>query len=104
MKVRYTASARTDLRKILNFISDRNPSAARRLHEGIAGAVSSLTQNARRGRAIGQALDGEERRLIVGPYLLVYEIEGQVIWVVRILHGGRDIPRVLDQGESSEEA
>lgn len=36
------------------------------------------------------------RKWTVGKYLILYKIEPAAIAVVRILHGARDIPTVLD--------
>ena len=104
MRVRYSASARADLRTLLEYISNNNPSAARKLNKAIRKAAASLAQNARRGRLVDFGSVGKLRRLIVPPYLpfYEYEIEGGAVTVVRIVHGARDLPAVL-AGRGDEE-
>jgi toxin ParE1/3/4 len=102
MRVRYSASARADLRILLEYISNNNPGAARKLNKAIRKAAASLAQNARRGRLVDFGSVGKLRRLIVPPYLLFYEIEGGAVTVVRIVHGARDLPAVL-AGRGDEE-
>jgi toxin ParE1/3/4 len=39
---------------------------------------------------------GERRRLlVVRPWVVIYEVSGMEIRVLRIVHGARDLPRLL---------
>jgi toxin ParE1/3/4 len=105
MRVRYSDSAKADLRNLVDHISDENPSAASKLNKTIRKAAASLSQNARRGRLVDFAPHGQLRRIIVPPYLIFYEIGRSTVTIVRIVHGARDIPAVLasDPGHDGEE-
>ena len=104
MRVRYSGSAKADLRNLLDHISNENPSAASKLNKAIRKAAASLSQNARRGRLVNFPF-GQLRRIIVPPYLIFYEVERSTVTIVRIVHGARDIPAVLasDPGQGGEE-
>lgn len=101
MKVRYSDRAKADLRTLVDHLSSHNPRAARNFNKAIREAVASLKQYPRRAQRVTFASRGEMRRLVVRPYLIFYEIEGEAISIVRILHGARDIPTTLN--ESAEE-
>ena len=42
------------------------------------------------GRIIPEIGDATCREVIVWPYRLMYRIEGDTIWITRIIHGARD--------------
>jgi plasmid stabilization system protein ParE len=44
------------------------------------------------GRIIPEMNDASRREVFVGPYRLMYRIEGGDVWIVTIVHGARDWP------------
>ena len=84
--------AEEDFTEIVTYIAADRPSAAETLATQIEKSLQLLTQNPRLGR-----IPKEEelarlhyRYLVVDNYLIFYAIEGQTIFVHRILHGARD--------------
>jgi toxin ParE1/3/4 len=95
VRVRYSATARTDLETLLSYLSERSPQAARKMNAAIRETAASLGQNPRRGRLVRPTDVGEMRRLIVSPFVVFYEIEHGTVTIVRILHGARDLERTF---------
>jgi plasmid stabilization system protein ParE len=89
MKVRYNRGALFDLNEILNYIAERNPAAA-------AGQLAKFEAAARligRNPEIGQLTLREGlRRIVVGRYLMVYEIGAAEITIHYVRHGARQRP------------
>jgi plasmid stabilization system protein ParE len=67
------------------------------IHEFIArDEIASLERFPFRGRVIPEArhLGVEYRELLHGAYRIIYRIDGERVWVVRVVHGARllDLP------------
>ena len=87
MRVRWTAAARSDLVRIYQFLSPVNQLAAARAVQSLQAAPAQLLrQNPRLGGRLGEFAPREIRRLFVGNYELRYEIQHEVIIIVRLWH------------------
>ena len=91
MQVVWTARALRDLASLRAYIARERPAAAERRVEQILAAAVRLAQfpeSGRRGRRAGT------RELVVNqtPYLLPYRVRGEVIEVLRVLHGRQRWP------------
>jgi addiction module RelE/StbE family toxin len=91
MLVRWTAPAAADIASIVEYIRKDNPVAARRVAETIYEGVASLRTFPSRGRP-GRAADTRELVFAPWPYIAVYEIVGDQVWVLRIRHAAQDWP------------
>jgi toxin ParE1/3/4 len=93
MKVRFSRQARADLRGIVESISVDSPAAARRFRRLLSERALSLQQFPERGAR----LQGHPsaRRLVVKPYLIVYRIDRNLVQILRIVHGRRDLRALL---------
>lgn len=91
MRLRYSAAARLHLRSIFEFLSDRNPVAARRILLDIRQSAERLRDFPRLGR---EGLAAGTREWIVrgSPYLIVYEIwpSPEEIVILGVFHGAQD--------------
>jgi plasmid stabilization system protein ParE len=91
-KVKLLRIAEDDLLEIVTYISADRPSAAGALAAKIEKNLNILSRKPHLGRVPKE----EEltrlhyRYLVVENYLIFYTIEGQTIYVHRILHGARD--------------
>lgn len=91
MKVRYTRIALADLGEIHTYIAQERPatsrSVARRIRKAIAG-LSRFPEQGRTGRVVGT------RELVVPrlPYVIAYEVVGEHVNVLAILHAARQWP------------
>ena len=86
--------ARQDLIDIWSFVAGDSESAADRLLDRIDAACLSLVDNPWRGAARDDMRAGL-RHFVVGAYLVLYRIEGDEVQIIRIVHGRRDLPRLV---------
>ncbi|MGP6158327.1 MAG: type II toxin-antitoxin system RelE/ParE family toxin [Vulcanimicrobiaceae bacterium] len=89
MQIRWLDDAVGDLQAISDTVARDRPSAAADLIERIVAAVDSLIEFPGRGRP-GRVLG--TRELIVPPYLVAYRVHGDVLEILRVLHGARRWP------------
>lgn len=105
-KLHYTHEAQRDLDEIWNYIvSDfSNPEAAERTVNRIMDAIDQLADFAEMGASLHSVADVESdyRFLVCGNYLSFYRVEGNEIYIDRILYGRRDYLRILF-GDTSEQ-
>ena len=80
MAIRWTATARSDLVRLRNFLAAANPSAAARAVQRLQGAPKRLLPyHPRLGVRLPEFSPREVRRLFVDDYELRYEIRGNTI-------------------------
>ena len=88
--VRWSDEAITDLVEILDFIEQRNASAAQNIHAAILQSAENLPLMPylfRPGRVAGT------REHVVHPnYIVVYQVGSDVIDILRILHSRQQYP------------
>lgn len=95
--VRLLQAAEDDLTEIVTYIAADRPSAA----EFVARKIEKNLQLLSKFPYLGRIPNEEElikvgyRYLVVQNYLVFYTIEGQAIYVHRILHGARDYLSLL---------
>ena len=104
-KVMYTARAKKDLRNIFRYISEEllAPENAAGQTERIMTAIRKLDTMPNRNR-IYEEEPWHSRGLRffpVGNYLVFYKTddETEMVYVVRIMYGGRDVYKQLSQTE-----
>ncbi|WP_392888886.1 type II toxin-antitoxin system RelE/ParE family toxin [Pseudomonas migulae] len=89
MRIEWRPEARSDLRQLLNYIGDRNISAASELYQSIEAATCALAQHPglyRLGRVSGT------REIVVHPnYLVVYQVTDR-IEILNVLHARQQYP------------
>ena len=86
MKVRFNRGALVDLTEILNYISARNPAAASALLSKFEAGARLISRNPEIGK---QTQRQNLRRIVVGNYLMVYEIGSTDIIIHYVRHGSR---------------
>ena len=90
MRIRWTAQAADDLEHIVNYIRQDNPEAALRMARTIFKGITGLREFPRSGR-IGLAQD--TRELVLGAYIVVYEIINDQVQILRIRHAAQNWPK-----------
>lgn len=91
MRVTFTETAAGELAEILDYIAERNPSAAQR----VAIEVDRVIEHLRRFPLSAQRTDRPDvRRAVLGryPYLVFYTVEAGEIIIRNIRHGARRYP------------
>ena len=91
MLVRWTAGAADDLERITDYLFDETPQHAARIIQSLYNAISALRMFPNRGRPGKKA---GTRELVVRslPYIVVYQVSRDVVYVARILHGAQKWP------------
>ena len=87
MKIRYSPEAIDDLQRLVEFVEDKNPFAARRIAINLQEGVDKLKQFPRIGLPVLKASDPEQvRDLYISNYTVRYLITDEIIYVLRIWH------------------
>jgi plasmid stabilization system protein ParE len=91
-----TAEARADLAEIADFIRQDSPGAARRVVESLREAMAKLADLPEMGHVREDLAPTPLRFWPIYSYLVIYRPESRPLQVVRILHGARDVRRLLE--------
>lgn len=92
MQLRWTTVAADDLEGIAEYLFEKSPQNAAQLIRKVYEAPSNLRTYPNLGRP-GKK-DGT-RELVIAPlpYIIVYQIVGDIVYILRILHGAQDWQR-----------
>lgn len=91
MKLLYTPEAITDLRRLREFIAEKNPEAAQKIGAQLVSDISRLVVLPRLGRKVQKAPNPEMvRDLSAGAYIVRYLILDDEIHVLRLWHTRSD--------------
>ena len=93
---RFTPLAARDLEEIVTYLAARNPAAAARLLDDVTERLKGLAAMPLSGRK-REELSSSLRSVPVGGYVIFYQPVEEGVIVVRILHGARDIARLLQE-------
>jgi toxin ParE1/3/4 len=91
MQLRWTEEAANDLERIADYLLIHAPGRAQELIESLYNAPSTLLTFPNRGRP-GKKEGTRELVLAPLPYIVVYAVRGDVVFVARILHGAQQWP------------
>ncbi|HEY1749649.1 MAG TPA: type II toxin-antitoxin system RelE/ParE family toxin [Caulobacteraceae bacterium] len=96
MKLRIYGPARRDLTDAYDYIAQDSPGAADRILTRILDAIEMLETFPLMGRP-GRV--GGTRELVITrtSYIAVYEVVGETIAIVRVLHGRQEWPPPVDE-------
>lgn len=94
MRVVWTPEAEQDRDDVWDYIATDNVAAAARMDELFSDAVAQLADFP----LIGQAgkIAGTRELILHESYRLVYEVEGETIWVLALVHTARRWPPIRD--------
>ncbi|OHV86880.1 type II toxin-antitoxin system RelE/ParE family toxin [Mesorhizobium sp. ORS 3428] len=97
MKIVWSAFALSDRDGIFTHIEAENPAAAILIDERIVAATGRLRDFPESGRP--GRLAGTRELVIVGtPYVAAYQLAGNAIRILRVLHGAQRWPDDLPDG------
>ena len=91
MQLRWTEEDATGLERIVDYLFEHTPDRAPELALSVFDAPASLLKFPYRGRP-GRAEGTRELVLSPLPYIVVYSVRGDVVYIVRILHGAQQWP------------
>ena len=90
MRVFWTPEAQQDRAEIWDYVAADNPGAAARMDQLFSDAAQTLAEFPMRGRAA--RIPGTRELIPHGSYRLVYQIEGETVWVLALVHTARQWP------------
>ena len=90
MRIQWTSKANSDLVRLYDFLALVNPGAAARTVRVLAAAPGKLLRNPRVHEQLDEFAPREVRRMFVGNYEMRYEVQGSVIYVLRLWHTRED--------------
>lgn len=88
MNLRWTTEAAVDLERIADCLFDKTPQNAARVLKRIYDATSRLSRFPYRGR-VGKKAGTRELVMPSLPYIIVYRLGTEVVYITRILHGAQ---------------
>ena len=95
MKVRITPLAAEDLASITDWISRDSPRLAASFRRELRAKCADLASTSDHYPLAPEA--GEQvRKRVHRPFLIFYRVEQDTVVIVRILHGARNYPELLD--------
>jgi toxin ParE1/3/4 len=97
-RILWSDSALDRTAEFFDFIAEDNPAAARRTVQGLFDRVQALAEHPLLGRRLSQDVDSNLRRLVVGSYVVIYQVNKarKKIDVVAVRHSRQ---RILPQEE-----
>ncbi|WP_271068415.1 type II toxin-antitoxin system RelE/ParE family toxin [Caulobacter sp. NIBR1757] len=90
VNVRNSDQAEVDLADIHDYIAANSPNAARKVLRRIVDRINLLRDAPLSGVARPDIWDGA-RHAVVGPYLILYQLEGDEVLIVRVVDGRQDL-------------
>lgn len=90
MELKWTSKALADLARLYEFLAPTNKQAAARVVQVLTKGPNILLTNARIGEQLFQFEGREVRRILISNYEMRYEIQGSVIYVLRLWHTRED--------------
>jgi toxin ParE1/3/4 len=94
MRLIFAEPAARDLNDIIDYIALDNRDAAEKVYRAIAAASERLTDFPEMGRP-GRLPGAREFAVRSVPYLIVYEIDPNVVTILAVFHGARDLVPAL---------
>ncbi len=103
MRLEWSQLALEDRDRIFDYIEQDNPFAAIAVDERISRQVGLLIKFPECGR-LGR-IDGP-RELVIGhtPYVVAYQIVGETVRILRVLHGAQLWPATLSGPEKTKKS
>lgn len=91
----FTEEAEGQLLEILDFLADESESAAVRVGDAIYDALGKLAENPGVGHTREDLTDRPLKFWSVYSYLVVYDPHTRPLTVIAVLHGARDVEKLL---------
>jgi toxin ParE1/3/4 len=95
-RVFLATEASLDIDAIWAYLEPRNPTAARRMMDRLDARFQLLQQSPESGE-IRDDISRDVRQAIVQPYVIYYRLEPDVVRILRIVHGARNMPEAFHE-------
>ena len=90
MRLRWLPASRRDFFRLYDFLHEVNPHAAKRRLQAVNDAINRLPEQPRVGHRLDDFDPREVRSLIIADYEVRYEIDGDLLIVLRLWHTRED--------------
>ncbi len=94
MRLVFAKAARRDLEDIIDHAALDNPAAAEKVYRAIVASARRLRDFPDLGRS-GRLPDTRELHVSSLPYLIVYQVGTEVVTILAVFHGARDLVHAL---------
>ena len=95
MRLVWTARAKGDLKEIVSYIWRDNPAAAKKIRNRIETVAAYLKSQPFAGRM--GAITGTREAIPHPGYRIVYQVTGDTVFILRVVHTARQWPPVEDE-------
>lgn len=96
MKIFWSDVARIDINNIYDYIAHDVPYYAVMFVDRIMNAVDKLQDNPRIGRKVPECgYQDNIRELIVHGYRIIYFVNDDIIRILTVVHGSRDLEKIF---------
>jgi plasmid stabilization system protein ParE len=92
-----TPAAENDVREILDYIEQDNPSIVDRIRDGLRDGMRLLADHPALGHTRPDLASEAVRFWPVFKFLIIYRPDTQPLEIVRVLRGRRDVRQLLDE-------
>lgn len=99
MTIRVAPRAALDLAEIREYLDDAGSPHGAAVVQRLVAGVRKLATMAHRGRPVRLSTGREIRRILIGKYLVLYEIAGDHVNILRIVHAHRDLRDIFGPDE-----
>ena len=99
MRLVFAEPAARDLDDIIDYIALDNQDAAEKVYRAVAATAARLIDFPEIGRS-GRLPGTREFAVPSLPYLIVYEVGSEVVTILAVFHGARDLVRALAERRS----
>ena len=96
-KVIWGDPALDDVRSVIEFVARDSPVYAERLATAILNAPKRLERFPQSGSVVPEFQMESIRELICNSHRIIYQIRGDVCYVVAVVHSSRDFLQAVDQ-------
>jgi len=93
-KIKWVSIALSDFEESVEYLSQFNKTAAQRIAQKIWASVQNLKENPYIGR-YGRVNGTRELVIVDTQYVIPYRINGNIIEILRVLHGARRWPNTF---------
>jgi toxin ParE1/3/4 len=89
MRVRLTATARSQFLAVIGAIHRRSPQAARTFRKRSGETLERLGRFPNSGAVVAEFPDSTFREVYIHPYRFFYQVREKTVWVVAVWHGAQ---------------
>ena len=101
-RVIWTETAWRDLDDVIGYIARDSVNYAASFAREVRTAARSLSKFSQRGRTVPEFRRPDIREIFVRNYRLIYQISGEKLYVLGLIHGARDLSAIWERENRSE--